>query len=282
MSPALLAILGFGVLLLAVSLKIVLEYHRLVVFRLGRCIGQRGPGPMFLIPFVDRPVLVDLRELFVEIPHQTCITEDNAPIAIDFLIFWKVVDPVLSVVQVRNFAGAAQGIATTTLRAVIGDMLLDDVLARREEINTVLRAKLDEVTERWGVRVTTVEIREIVPPRDIQDAMNRQMSADRTRRALVLESSGQREAAILVAEGEKQAAILRAEGDRQSANLRAEGFALALNSIFEVAQGVDTNTMALQYLETLKSLASGPATKWVIPTEFASLLGSVTRPAGSG
>lgn len=282
MSPALLAILGFGVLLLAVSLKIVLEYHRLVVFRLGRCIGQRGPGPIFLIPFVDRPVLVDLRELFVEIPHQTCITEDNAPIAIDFLIFWKVVDPVLSVVQVRNFAGAAQGIATTTLRAVIGDMLLDDVLARREEINTVLRAKLDEVTERWGVRVTTVEIREIVPPRDIQDAMNRQMSADRTRRALVLESSGQREAAILVAEGEKQAAILRAEGDRQSANLRAEGFALALNSIFEVAQGVDTNTMALQYLETLKSLASGPATKWVIPTEFASLLGSVTRPAGSG
>lgn len=282
MSPALLAILGFGVLLLAVSLKVVLEYHRLVVFRLGRCIGQRGPGPMFLIPFVDRPVLVDLRELFVEIPHQTCITEDNAPIAIDFLIFWKVVDPVLSVVQVRNFAGAAQGIATTTLRAVIGDMLLDDVLARREEINTVLRAKLDEVTERWGVRVTTVEIREIVPPRDIQDAMNRQMSADRTRRALVLESSGQREAAILVAEGEKQAAILRAEGDRQSANLRAEGFALALNSIFEVAQGVDTNTMALQYLETLKALASGPATKWVIPTEFASLLGSVTRPAGSG
>lgn len=282
MSPALLAIFGFGVLLLAVSLKVVLEYHRLVVFRLGRCIGQRGPGPMFLIPFVDRPVLVDLRELFVEIPHQTCITEDNAPIAIDFLIFWKVVDPVLSVVQVRNFAGAAQGIATTTLRAVIGDMLLDDVLARREEINTVLRAKLDEVTERWGVRVTTVEIREIVPPRDIQDAMNRQMSADRTRRALVLESSGQREAAILVAEGEKQAAILRAEGDRQSANLRAEGFALALNSIFEVAQGVDTNTMALQYLETLKSLASGPATKWVIPTEFASLLGSVTRPAGSG
>lgn len=282
MSPALLAILGFGVLLLAVSLKVVLEYHRLVVFRLGRCIGQRGPGPIFLIPFVDRPVLVDLRELFVEIPHQTCITEDNAPIAIDFLIFWKVVDPVLSVVQVRNFAGAAQGIATTTLRAVIGDMLLDDVLARREEINTVLRAKLDEVTERWGVRVTTVEIREIVPPRDIQDAMNRQMSADRTRRALVLESSGQREAAILVAEGEKQAAILRAEGDRQSANLRAEGFALALNSIFEVAQGVDTNTMALQYLETLKSLASGPATKWVIPTEFASLLGSVTRPAGSG
>lgn len=282
MSPALLAILGFGALLLAVSLKVVLEYHRLVVFRLGRCIGQRGPGAIFLIPFVDRPVLVDLRELFVEIPHQTCITEDNAPIAIDFLIFWKVVDPVLSVVQVRNFAGAAQGIATTTLRAVIGDMLLDDVLARRDEINTVLRAKLDEVTERWGVRVTTVEIREIVPPRDIQEAMNRQMSADRTRRALVLESNGQREAAILVAEGEKQAAILRAEGDRQSANLRAEGFALALNSIFEVAQGVDTNTMALQYLETLKALASGPATKWVIPTEFASLLGRVTRPAGSG
>jgi regulator of protease activity HflC (stomatin/prohibitin superfamily) len=284
--PFLLAVLGFAILALALSLKIVPEYQRLVVFRLGNCIGQRGPGPVFLIPFVDRPQRVDLRELFVEIPHQTCITEDNAPIAIDFLVFWKVVDPVLSVVQVSNFAGAAQGIATTTLRAVIGDMVLDDVLARREEINTLLRAKLDEVTERWGVRVTTVEIREIVPPREIQDAMNRQISADRTRRAVVLESSGQREAAILVAEGEKQAAILRAEGDRQSAilraegdrqsaNLRAEGFSVALTTIFGAARIVDTNTMALQYLETLKSLAGGPATKWIVPAELTSLLGDV-------
>src|SRR5207244_10587465 len=154
---------------------------------------------------------------------QTCITKDNAPIAIDFLIYWKVTDPVSSVLNVANFAGASQGVATTTLRAVIGDIPLDDVLAKREQINAVLRLKLDEVTERWGVKVTTVEIREIVPPREVQDAMNRQMSAERNRRAVVTEADGKREAAIAVATGDKQAAILGSEGARQSATLRAEG-----------------------------------------------------------
>jgi regulator of protease activity HflC (stomatin/prohibitin superfamily) len=270
-------ILLFGAVLASLSLRIVFEYERLVVFRLGRCIGARGPGPIFLIPFVDRPTRVDLREQYIEIPHQTCITKDNAPIGIDFLIYSKVVDPVLSVVQVRNFAGAAQGLSTTTLRAVIGDILLDDVLAKREEINARLRAKLDEVTERWGVKVTTVEIREIVPPREIQAAMNRQMSAERTRRALVTESEGQQQAAILVAEGEKEAAILRAEGDREAAHLRAEGYALALTNIYEAARTIDAKTMSLQYLETLRAVAAGPATKWVIPAEFAELLGAVVR-----
>src|SRR5512136_2968449 len=195
------------------AIKIVREYQRLVVFRLGRCIGPKGPGLVLLIPIVDSPVWVDLREVFLEVPKQTCITRDNAPIDIDFLIYWKVVDPVASVVRVGKFAGASQGIATTTLRAVIGDILLDDVLAKREQINQVLRVKLDEVTERWGVKVTTVEIREITPPRDVQEAMNRQMSAERNRRAMVTEADGKREAAIKVAEGEKQSAILRAEGD---------------------------------------------------------------------
>lgn len=254
------------------SIKIVREYQRIVVFRLGRCIGHKGPGLVLLIPFIDRPVWVDLRELFVEVPKQTCITEDNAPIDIDFLIYWKVVDPVASVIQVGNFAGASQGIATTTLRAVIGDIMLDEVLAKREQINQVLRVKLDEVTERWGVKVTTVEIREITPPRDVQNAMNRQLAAERERRAMVTEADGKREASIKVAEGERQATILRAEGDRQAAILRAQGFALALENIFNVARTIDDKTMSLQYLETLKNIGASPATKFILPMEFTNLL----------
>jgi regulator of protease activity HflC (stomatin/prohibitin superfamily) len=267
-----LAILIVAVLVLWNGIKIVREYQRLVVFRLGRSIGQKGPGVVYLIPIVDKAVWVDLREVFLEIPAQTCITKDNAPISIDFLIYWKVVDPQLSVIQVGNFAGAAQGIATTGLRAVIGDINLDDVLAKRDQINQVLRAKLDEVTERWGVKVTTVEIREITPPKDVQEAMTRQMSAERSRRALVTEADGKKQAAITIAEGEKQAAILKAEGDRQAAILRAEGFSLALGKIFEVARTVDTNTMSLQYLEALKALGASPATKFVFPMEFTKLL----------
>lgn len=257
----LVVILVLAVLFLVNAIRIVPEYQRLVVFRLGRCIGQKGPGLVIIIPLIDRPVRVDLRELFLEIPHQTCITKDNAPIAIDFLVYWKVVDPALSVVKVRDFAGASQGIATTTLRAVVGDIPLDDVLAKREQINQVLRTKLDEVTERWGVKVTTVEIREIVPPKEVQEAMNKQMAAERNRRAMVTEADGRREAAVKVAEGEKQAAILR-----------AEGFSLALQKVFEVASTVDAKTMSLQYLDTLKALGASPATKIVFPLEFTSLL----------
>ena len=209
--------------LFSTAVRIVPEYQRLVVFRLGRCIGSKGPGLVFLIPFVDRGVSVDLREQVREIPHQTSITKDNAPISIDFLWYYKVLDPTESVLQVGNFEAAAQGMATTTLRAVIGGILLDEVLSEREQINNMLRTRLDEVTERWGVKVTNVEIREIIPPREVQDAMNRQMSAERIRRAVVTESTGTREAAINVADGEKQAAILRAEGEKQSAILRAEG-----------------------------------------------------------
>ncbi|MCX6033230.1 MAG: SPFH domain-containing protein [Chloroflexi bacterium] len=264
-------------------LRIVRDYERLVVFRLGRFVGERGPGLVWLWPVIDQAVKTNLREEFLEIPSQTCITQDNAPIGIDFLIYWKVVDPGLSVLKVRDFAGASQGIATTTLRAVIGDIPLDDVLAKREQLNQILRVKLDEVTERWGVKVTGVEIREIVPPREIQQAMNRQMAAERERRAVVLEADGKREASILVAEGAKQSAILNAEGQRQSAilnaegtrqaaNLNAEGYALALNKIFEAARTVDSKTMSLQYLEALKALGAGPATKFIFPMEFASLL----------
>src|SRR5574341_1413422 len=254
------------------AIKVVREYQRLVVFRLGRTRGAKGPGIVWLWPIVDKAVWVDLREFFLEIPSQTCITKDNAPINIDFLIYFKVFTPELSVIQVADFAGAARGIATTTLRAVVGDISLDDVLAKREQINQVLRAKLDEVTERWGVKVTTVEIREILPPKEVNDAMIRQMSAERTRRAVVTEAEGTKSAAITVADGAKQAAILEAEGARQAAILRAEGFSLALDKIFSVAKGVDAKTMTLQYFETLKTLGQGESTKFIFPMEFTKLL----------
>jgi regulator of protease activity HflC (stomatin/prohibitin superfamily) len=266
-----------AVIILSAAIKIVREYQRLVVFRLGRAIGEKGPGIVFLIPIVDRPVWVDLREQYLEVPHQTCITQDNAPISVDFLVYWKVVGAVQSVVQVANFAGASQGIATTTLRAVIGDISLDDVLAKREDINQVLRVKLDEVTERWGVKVTAVEIREILPPKEVQEAMTRQMTAERNRRAVVLEADGQKQATITVAEGDKQSAILRAEGDRKAAVLRAEGFSLALDKIFAVAQTVDAKTMSLQYLDALKAMGASPATKFVLPMEFTHLLRPFTQ-----
>jgi regulator of protease activity HflC (stomatin/prohibitin superfamily) len=235
---------------------------------------------IFLIPIVDRGIRVDLRESYLEIPHQTAITEDNASISIDFIIFTKVVDAQMSVLAVQNFEGAAQNIAATTLRSVVGDMSLDDVLSKRETMNEVLRAKLDEVTERWGVKVTNVEIREIVPPAQVQEAMTRQMSAERTRRAVVTEAEGTKQAAITVAEGNKQSAILNAEGERQAAILRAEGFSLALSKIFEVARGLDANTMSLQYLDTLKQIGASASTKFVIPMEFANLLSGLTGLTG--
>ena len=230
------------------------------------------PGIVFLWPIIDRPQWVDLREFYLEIPHQTSITKDNAPISIDFITFYKVFDPVMSVIAIQDFAGAALNIAATTLRSVVGDISLDDVLAKREEINQILRAKLDEITERWGVKVTNVEIREIIPPPAVQEAMTRQMSAERSRRAVVTEADGTKEAAVTVAEGDKQANILKAEGQRQAAILTAEGFALALKTVFEAAKGVDAKTMGLQYLEALKVLGASPSTKFVLPLEFTGLL----------
>jgi len=272
-----LAVLAIILLLILVvlylSVRIVQQYEQMVVFRLGRTNEGmvRGPGLRWLIPVVDRPVKVDMREQFIEVPSQTTITKDNAPINVDFLIYWRIADALKSVVNVAYFAGALQGVATTTLRAVIGDILLDDVLSKREQINEVLRTKLDEVTERWGGKITTVEIREITPPRDVQDAMNRQLSAERTRRAVITESEGSRQSAINVAEGQKQSEILKAEGERQAAILRAEGFSQALERIFAAAHLVDEKTMALQYLDALKALGASPSTKYLIPTEFTSL-----------
>jgi regulator of protease activity HflC (stomatin/prohibitin superfamily) len=268
---------------LFIFIRIVPQYERLVVFSLGRYAGTRGPGVVLIIPFIERAVRVDTRERFLEIPRQTAISKDNTTISIDFLMYYRVVDPSASIINVDDVVRASLNVAATTLRAVIGDIELDDVLAKREQINDVLRVKLDEITERWGLKITRVEIREVEPPRDIQEAMNRQMSAERERRATVTRASGEREASIAVAEGEKQASILRAEGlkqssilqaegERQSQLLRAQGFAAALQSIDNEAREIDANTMALQYLETLQGVGSSLSTKFVLPMEMTGFM----------
>lgn len=279
----LVALIALLIILGRLSIRIVREYERLVVFRLGRALGARGPGLVLLIPFVDASVRVDLREIFFDVEPQTTITKDNAPLSIDFLVYMKVIDALSSVLEVEDFRGASRGIATTTLRALVGDMILDDVLARRDQLNEWLQDKLDEVTNRWGIKVTAVEIREIIPPREIQEAMSRQMSAERHRRATVTDADGRREAAIKVAEGDRQARILQAqgqreaqileaEGERQALILRAEGVAAGLERIHQIARGLDSNTMSLEYLNAIRALGGTEATKFVIPMEFTTLL----------
>ncbi|MAS37516.1 MAG: hypothetical protein CL610_26200 [Anaerolineaceae bacterium] len=281
-SILIIAVILFVFYIVVRTFRIIPEYERLVILALGRYAGTRGPGLTIVLPFLEQAIKVDMREKFLDIPAQTAITQDNAPIAIDFLVYYRVVDPKLSVIAVDHVVRASTNIATTTLRAVIGDISLDDVLSKREQINDTLRVKLDEVTERWGLKITSVEIREIEPPREVQEAMNRQMSAERERRALVTRASGEREASIAVAEGEKQGAILRAEGQKQSAILqaegerqaqllRAQGFAAALQAIEEQAQLASSNTMYLQYMEALRDIGAGASTKFVLPMELVNM-----------
>ena len=270
----------FGVLRGAI--RAVKEYERLVIFFMGRFKTVRGPGLVYVLPLVEQAFKIDMRERFFDIEKQTAITKDNASIGIDFLVYFRITDPELATTKVENVVAATTNIAITTLRAVIGDIVLDDVLSRREQINDVLRVKLDETTERWGVKITTVEIREIDPPRAIQESMNRQMSAERDRRAEVILAEGERQAAIeraqgskqsaiLEAEGSKQSQILQAEGERQAQLLRAEGYASALGAIYQQARDIDGKTMALQYMDTLEKVGSSPSTKFVLPMELAGM-----------
>ena len=270
-------------------LKIVRQYERLAVFTLGKFnekTGVRGPGLQILIWPFQTGERIDLREEVINIPRQTNITRDNAPIDIDFLVYLRPIETEAQkvVLEVVNYHQAVIGMATTILRAVIGEMNVDDVLSQRERINQELRIKLDDTTGRWGIKVSAVEIKEIEPAPQIQEAMKRQMSAERIRRADVTEAEGKRQASITIAEGDKQAEILRAEGnrqaeiltaegDQQAAVLRAEGFSTALDRIHQIASEVDTNTISLQYFETLKEMGKGSATKFVFPMEFTNLLG---------
>ena len=270
-------------------IKIVRQYERLAVFTLGKFSergGLKGPGLRILVWPIQTSTTIDLREEVIDIPRQTNITSDNAPLDIDFLVFLRPIEHEAQKVVLEdvNYHQAVIGMATTILRAVVGEMTVDEVLSQRERINDELRVKLDEITGRWGIKVTQVEIKEIEPAADIQAAMNRQMAAERLRRAEVTEAEGKRQAAITVAEGEKQAEILRAEGQRQSdiltaegdqqaQVLRAQGFSTALDQIYNVAQNVDTKTLSLQYFETLKEMGRGDSTKFIFPMEFTKLLG---------
>lgn len=278
--PTLIVLGLFAVIVLAIvltHLKIVPEYKRLVVFRLGKIIGIKGPGLVFLVPIIDSGTWIDLREMVLDIPPQTCITKDNAPVNIDLLIYMKVFDPELAVKSVQNFVMASTGIAVTTLRAIVGDLLLDDVLARRDYINQTLRAKLDEVTDRWGIKITSVEIKEIKPPSEVQEAMIKQMAAERTKRAMILEAEGKKQAAILEAEGYREARIKKAEGDMQAAILEAEGKRKALLEIEEAARQLTHNTLLLKYYETLEKIAVAPSSKIVIPLEVSKFLTRVSE-----
>ncbi len=279
--------------LLRTSIRAVKEYDRLVIFFIGRYRAVRGPGLTFVIPFVESATNVDMRENIIDIPSQTAITKDNASIGIDFLVYYRITNPEHSVTKVEDVVEATGKIATTTLRAVIGDIVLDDVLSKRDQINDVLRVKLDETTERWGMKITTVEIREIEPPRAIQESMNRQMSAERERRAEVTLAEGEREAAIaraegskqsaiLEAEGQKQSQILKAEGEREAQLLTAEGYARALQAIHERARDIDSKTMALQYMDMLEKVGSSPSTKFVLPMELTGMVQNFVSTMGVG
>lgn len=269
-------------------INFVKDYERVARFRLGQFEGMRGPGMVIAIPIIHQIQKIDTRTTVLDIPRQTNITKDNAPIEIDFLVYLRVNinEAQKALLEVEDYTTAVVGLATTTLRAVIGEMNLDDVFSQRDKINESLRTRLDSETERWGIKVTNVEIREIDPPRDIQEAMNRQMTAERIRRAVVLEADGTKQAAITVAEGEKQSSILKAEGDRQAeilaaegdqqaTVLRATGYAEALAAIHKVASGVDANTMTLQYVEALKTLGEGESTKFILPLELTKMLGGI-------
>ena len=269
-------------------ISFVRDYERIARFRLGKFEGMKGPGVVIAIPIIHSTEKIDTRVEVLDISRQTNITKDNVPLSIDVLVYLRVdvANAERAVLEVEDYRYAVRGLATTTMRAVIGDMALDEVLSQRDRINELIRTRLDTETERWGIKVTNVEIREVDPPSDVQDAMNQQMNSERERRAAVLQASGIKEAAITVAEGEKQAAILKAEGDRQSeilnaegdqqaTVLRAQGYASALSAIHGVAQGVDANTMTLQYVDALKELGSGDSTKFVLPLELTKMLGNL-------
>ena len=269
-------------------INFVRDYERIARFRLGKFEGMKGPGVVIAIPIIHSTEKIDTRVEVLDISRQTNITKDNVPLSIDVLVYLRVdiANSERSVLEVEDYRYAVRGLATTTMRAVIGDMALDEVLSQRDRINELIRTRLDTETERWGIKVTNVEIREVDPPADVQDAMNQQMNSERERRAAVLQASGIKEAQITVAEGEKRSAILKAEGsreaeilqaegDQQAAVLRASGYAEALQKIQDTAKGVGVNTMTLQYIEALKEIGDGESTKYVLPLELTKMLGSI-------
>ncbi len=287
---ALIVLIVFVLFVAAAGVKIVPQARAGVVERLGRFQRTLEPGLALLVPFMDRMrPLIDLREQVVSFPPQPVITEDNLVVGIDTVIYFTVTDPKAATYEVANPLQAIEQLTVTTLRNVIGGMTLEDTLTSRDTVNAQLRAVLDEATGKWGIRVNRVEIKGVEPPRTVQEAMEKQMRAERDRRATILTAEGIKQSSILTAEGEKQSAVLKAEGARTSAILRAEGEAKAIETVFQaIHEGApDERLLSYQYLQMLPQLARGEANKiFVIPSEFSQALGNlggaVSRFGGGG
>jgi regulator of protease activity HflC (stomatin/prohibitin superfamily) len=271
----------FVLVTLVRSVRIVPQARSGVVERLGRYNRTLDAGLTLLIPFVDRiREMLDLREQVVSFDPQSVITEDNLVVHIDSVIYFQVTDAKAATYEIADFIGAIEQLTVTTLRNVIGAMTLEDTLTSRDDINRQLRGVLDEATGKWGIRVNRVELKTIEPPATIKDAMEKQMRAERDRRAAILNAEGIKQSQILTAEGEKQSAILRAEGRREAQILEAEGQAKAIETVFDsIHRGqVDPQLLAYQYLQTLPLIAQGESNKvWIIPSEFAQALGTVAQ-----
>jgi regulator of protease activity HflC (stomatin/prohibitin superfamily) len=275
------AVICLAVLLTVVrSVRIIPQARARNVERFGRYRKTLEPGMAFIIPFVDRvKATIDLREQVVSFEGQSVITEDNLVVVINTVLFFQVTDPRAADYEIVDYIGAIEQLTATMLRSVIGSMDLEQTLTSRDKINTLLRGVLDDASGKWGIRVTRVEIKAIDPPKSVKDAMEKQMRAEREKRAAILTAEGVRQSKILTAEGDKQSEILRAEGDKQGAILRAEGEAAAISQVFQAVHDNDPDPklLAYQYLQTLPQIANGPGnTFWVIPGEVTSALKAVT------
>ncbi len=278
---ATLIVLGVVALVVLITIaqgvRIVPQARAGVVERLGRYQRTLDPGLALIVPYVDRvKPLIDLREQVVSFPPQPVITEDNLVINIDTVIYFQVTDAKAASYEIADYIAAIEQLTVTTLRNVIGGMTLEDTLTSRDEISSALRAVLDEATGRWGIRVNRVELKAVDPPKSIQEAMEKQMRAERDRRAAILTAEGVKQSQILTAEGEKQSAILRAQGEREASILEAEGEAKAIETVFEAIHrgDADSKLLAYQYLQKLPEIADGEASKvWIIPSEFTEALG---------
>ena len=269
----------FALFVAAKTVRIIPQARAGVVERLGRYQRTLGPGLALVIPFVDRVrPLIDLREQVVTFPPQPVITQDNVSVQIDTVIYFTITDPRAASYEIANPLQAIEQLTVTTLRNIVGALTLEDALTGRERVNTELRVVLDERTGKWGIRVNGVELKSIDPPASIQEAMEKQMRAERDRRAAILNAEGIKQSQILTAEGEKQSAVLRAEGEKQAAVLRSEGDAKAIGTVFQaIHEGrPDQALLSYQYLQMLPQIARGDANKvWVIPSEFTKALGNL-------
>jgi regulator of protease activity HflC (stomatin/prohibitin superfamily) len=275
----LLVVAVLVLIVMARTIRIVPQARAGVIERLGRYQRTLNPGLAIVIPFVDRlRPLIDLREQVVSFAPQPVITEDNLVVSIDTVLYFQVTDPKAATYEIANYIQGIEQLTVTTLRNVIGGLALEKTLTSRDGINNALRGVLDEATGKWGIRVNRVEIKAIDPPASIKDTMEKQMRADREKRAVILTAEGVKQSEILTAEGEKQSAILKAEGRRQAMILEAEGQAQAIDTVFRAIHegNPDPQLLAYQYLQMLPQIAQGESNKmWIIPSELTSALGKL-------